>query len=432
MLRHRKSKVQRRSKIIALRKLKSALKKKRSRRGDGGGKKLCGSGSDGFKQNKDVSFFIQKLKGEKLTSLTKTIFTSFFDKFKANQVRIEDAEIEKTGFTTLEPNYVFSHMYEDIKNHINITMTNTYTYTTIIKERVCNISITVDGRKESFLDIKQYIYMMVFWLNIISQFTDSVCNNKPLQIFVILTDLKKELPFCTVDCKIKKNSVNTGYSSQCSHIVIYRKEEWFKVFIHETIHNYGLDFSPIDTNCYDVLLNYFGIKKNLQLKLFEAYTESWARILNCLLLAFDEEQSNLDKFMTLAHRNIQIEQLFSFYQVCKILKYMDLSFGSMTTYEEETAVISYYFIGSILLSDYQNYIKWCHENNARNSLLQFDKNGPNKKELFCDYIIEKCKADSAFLEGIKQFKDIFEDGINFNDPLQITMKKTLLCRACEM
>jgi hypothetical protein len=95
-------------------------------------------------------------------------------------------------------------------------------------------------------------------------------------------------------------------------------------------------------------------------------------------------------------------------------------------------VISYYFIGSILLSDYQNYVKWCHENNARNSLLQFDKNGPNKKELFCDYIIEKCKEDSSFLKGIKQFKDIFEDGINFNDPLQITMKKTLLCRACEM
>lgn len=428
----RKSKVQRRSKIIALRKLKSALRRRqRSRRSSDGSKgKLCGSGSDGYKLNKDILFFTEKLKLETLTPLTKTIFTSFFNKFKANQVRIEDTNIEKTDFTTLEPNYVFSHMYDGIRNHIKTTMTETYKYTTTIKERECNISITTDGKNES---IKQYIYMMVFWLNIVSQFTDvRVCNNSPLQIFVFLTDLKKELPLCSVDCKIKKTFVNTGYSSQCSHIVIYRKEEWFKVFIHETIHNYGLDFSPIDTNCYEVLLKYFGIEKTLQLKLFEAYTESWAKILNCLLLAFDEEQTNLDKFINTAQRNIQIEQLFSYYQVCKILKYMNLSFGSMTSYEEETAVISYYFIGSILLSDYQNYMKWCHENNDRNSLLQFDKNVPDKKHLFCEYIMSKCGENSAFINGIKQFKETFESGINFNDTLQITMKKTLLCRACEI
>ena len=42
------------------------------------------------------------------------------------------------------------------------------------------------------------------------------------------------------------NHVNTAFAYQCSpegEIVIYREEEWMKVFIHETFHSFGLDLN---------------------------------------------------------------------------------------------------------------------------------------------------------------------------------------------
>ena len=48
-------------------------------------------------------------------------------------------------------------------------------------------------------------------------------------------------------------NINGGVSNVCvknslSEIVIFRREEWFKVLIHETFHNYGLDFSDLIIN----------------------------------------------------------------------------------------------------------------------------------------------------------------------------------------
>ena len=426
MIRRKKNKSQRKSKLVALRKMRRSLRRSLrliKRQSDGGG-----TGSDGVNYNHEsIRFFTNMKERQLISTTTKNVFTDFFNKFKSNEVFIN--KIAKTTFT--EPPTVFSYMEESIKEHIKKSMKQTYTYKVDIK-RPCEFSISSDG-SETEKDIKNYLHMMVFWLNIVTQFADdSVCGNETLKVFLMLTDLKKELPMCSTNCKIKKTSVNTGYSLQCSHIVIFRKEEWFKVFIHETIHNFGLDFSPIDTNCYPPLLKYFGIKKNIQLKLYEAYTESWAKILNCLLLAFDDEKEDVGKFLKLANKNIETERFFGYYQICKILKYMDLTFGQMTTYEEETAVISYYFIGSILLSDYQDYIQWCFVNNKPGIILQFDKNNYDKKQMFCDYITSKCGEKSTFMEGLKDMKDIFKEGINFNDSLQITMKKSIMCRACEM
>ena len=65
-----------------------------------------------------------------------------------------------------------------------------------------------------------------------------------MNIYIFLTDLKKKLPEHTGQ-EIGKINVNTGFTMTCrpkSNIVIYRKEEWFKVLIHETFHNFGLDF----------------------------------------------------------------------------------------------------------------------------------------------------------------------------------------------
>ena len=70
-------------------------------------------------------------------------------------------------------------------------------------------------------------------------------------------------------------------------LLIYRKEEWFKVLIHELFHVLGLDFSVINyDNNKEILRKHFN-NINSDLLISEAYCELWATILNsCFLLFF--------------------------------------------------------------------------------------------------------------------------------------------------
>ncbi|MEY3811249.1 MAG: Chrysochromulina ericina virus [Pseudomonadota bacterium] len=81
---------------------------------------------------------------------------------------------------------------------------------------------------------------------------------------------------------LKPIHINGGVSDLCKpsgRVIVYRKEEWFKVFIHETMHNYGLDFSEMDISAANGLLHkMFTIQKDV--KIYESYCEVWARIMN--------------------------------------------------------------------------------------------------------------------------------------------------------
>ena len=69
-----------------------------------------------------------------------------------------------------------------------------------------------------------------------------------------MTTLHKFLPHNEED-EITKFNINSGYASiNEGTIVIFRKEEWFKVFIHESIHYFNLDFRT-DNEIKKLILN---------------------------------------------------------------------------------------------------------------------------------------------------------------------------------
>ena len=79
------------------------------------------------------------------------------------------------------------------------------------------------------------------------------------------------MPDSNIDI-IDQIHVNTGFTTTCpvdSEIVIFREEEWFKVFIHETFHNFALDFSDMNNSaCHkivlDILSQFYGAKGDLK------------------------------------------------------------------------------------------------------------------------------------------------------------------------
>jgi hypothetical protein len=215
--------------------------------------------------------------------------------------------------------------------------------------------------------------------------------------------------------------VNTGFTSSCpinSEIVIYRKEEWFKVFIHETFHNFALDFSDADTNTSKkYILDIFQI--NSKVNLYETYTEFWAEIINSLFCSFFsiKDKTNINDFLSHANLFIQIERNYGFFQLVKVLNHMNLTYNDLLTentkskalYKEKTNVLAYYIIKTILMNNYQQFLHWCKIHNS--SLLQFKKNISTQKEM-CVYVYNNYKKHSMLNEIAKT--EIFFQKISNN------------------
>ena len=76
---------------------------------------------------------------------------------------------------------------------------------------------------------------MIIWLKIAFQYAPLKCS-KTLKIYGFLTPFKKQLPGNQFTV-ISQNHCNSAVTTSCiphGEIIVYRAEEFIKVFIHET------------------------------------------------------------------------------------------------------------------------------------------------------------------------------------------------------
>jgi hypothetical protein len=233
---------------------------------------------------------------------------------------------------------------------------------------------------------------------------------------------------------LNKIHVNTGFTYTCpadSEIVIFRKEEWFKVLIHETFHNFALDFS--DMNQQEATRHILSIfKVNSEVNLFESYTEFWAEIMNAAFCGFYLMENKLDTedFLTNFEFFINLEITFKFFQMCKTLNFMGLTYRDLysrqqesvisrqTLYKEKSNILAYYVITTILLASYQGLLYWCDTNNL--SLLQFKKT-PSNVMSFSQFIennyrsksiLHSVQCSQQFLNSLKRNKNQYRFILN--------------------
>jgi hypothetical protein len=271
------------------------------------------------------------------------------------------------------------------------------------------------------------------WMYMLDSFSVKKCS-KILDLYIYLTPFKKELPdnqLVTLDSE----HVNTGYTTGCreqTEIVLYRKEEWFKVFIHETFHNFGLDFSDMNLSSINKCIReIFNV--NIEYNLYESYCEVWARIMNTMIYSYfslpNKHRSNPETFRNTFKENMKIEAYHSLYQSLKILTFMDLNFKLITEkskdnieicnhlYREKTSVFSYYIITSLLMNNYINFLGWCVKHN--NILLQFRKT-PGNLDKYIEFIKESCK-NPHIKKNIKKLEKIIGKTDNISKNLKMTI-----------
>ena len=219
-----------------------------------------------------------------------------------------------------------SFVPNNVKDYIHEKSTYYIQYTCKIMNKHIEINIVdaehISPSKRYYFDKK--VNMMLIWLRMAFLYSPALCG-KSIKIILFDTTLKKILPQSLIDILGAEhcNSAVTTTCSQKGDIIIYRREEWFKVFIHETFHTLGLDFSAFPTNHLNYQIkNIFPIESKMNL--FEAYTEFWATILNCLFCAYEllDDKLNEKDFLLYSDFFLQFERIFALFQSNKILYFI--------------------------------------------------------------------------------------------------------------
>ena len=357
-------------------------------------------------------------------------------------------------------------------------------------------------RKKGASYFKQCVLKIYILLKLLSKYSNTECG-KNLECLIYLTPFKRKLPNFSNDEMstqmyhyydapendtdndsdnmygagirthgvIGASHVNGGLSNICQldgRIIVYRREEWFKVLIHETMHNYGLDFSTLDlSNANKKLHSIFSVQTDI--KLFESYCETWARVMNVFFESYFELNrhsrvffaplTTRKKFVNNAHKqhvvslknrntitdkkerflnifydNIQHESVFSIFQCVKILNYMGLDYNIISNcnddnysivkklYKEQTNVFAYYVIVSILLGNFNNFILWCIDNNT--NLFNFKKDDASIDNFVM--FISKNYKNSELLQMIVGLEKRLENKTSCDPVLLSTMRMTVL------
>ena len=228
----------------------------------------------------------------------------------------------------------------------------------------------------SNVNINQCIKYIITWLTLCVKYSSTKCI-KSLKLHVFFTPFKKKLP-SKLEQILGAKHVNSGVTNSCKidgEIVVYREEDWFKVFIHETMHAFGFDFS--NKSMIDVkhkMVKIFNVESDFLI--YEAYSETWARILNCIFCGFKNLKNKKDEKSFIDNVNFcfELERMFSSFQCVKILDFMKCKYNEliesnkndkiMGKFRENTNVLSYYVITSIFMNSYKEFIVWCDNNDV--------------------------------------------------------------------
>ncbi len=297
------------------------------------------------------------------------------------QESVIDVQSQIPHLETFSEKYLSIEMREYIKHNskkilsfeCKINQRNIFLYFILFKNHNC----------ETVSYYKTYAHRVFAWLYMVS--LKSICVES-LHIYVYLTPFKKELPGNKSEV-IGPVNANTGYTYRCekkNEIVIYRKEEWFKVLIHETIHAFGNDFEPEHDNNDDDMIylkKIFSLPQGVHLRISETYSEIWARIMNVAFQTYFKAPPSLEsrtarQFKKNFEFYLHLESIFSLYQCIKVLDFMGVNYQLMVSdsehskkmarsfYRENTNVFAYYVLTSILLHSHDDFLSWCVKRNG--------------------------------------------------------------------
>jgi len=379
-----------------------------------------------------------------------------------------DSEEIKSHFDTNPCNYISEKINESIKIAYKVG----FKYTLDIQNRNVTVYLIYPFAKEDPIDQISVKKMKLFfqecmrkiyvWLSIAYTQSKNHCA-KQMKIYIYFSEFFKLLP-STPTGVLSRENANTAYTTSCSENImvnVCRQEEWFKVFIHETFHCLGFDFShreDLSKQAKTQILDIYNVTSDVNL--FETYCEVFANILNCMfyihynlstksntksnIKSKSNTKSNTDSRITLVdsiedklyqfQKCMHTELVFSFLQTVKVLQFYGISYRTLIDRtgecdleksffkEDNTNILSYYVIKMICICYLDEYLTELHKMNGKN-IFQFNASVENINK----YVgfIEKKQDASYLLECIDKIHHWYLHRTNFCQLEYKTMRLTV-------
>ena len=273
-------------------------------------------------------------------------------------------------------------------------------------------------------------------LHLVSMHASRATCSSTLNIFIYMTKFKKLFPAAMGEA-IDAEHANTGLSYHCAKnndLVVYRKEEWFKVLIHELFHAFGLSFIEedmppgVDAAMQTMLKKTYAISHPV--RVYETYCEIWGRVLNVCFACFSPSTTGtmgaspvlnpkVNAFIECVMDGLHRDAQFALHQYAKIMRYMDIPCAVMCAptsenraivaekYRESTNVFAYYVMTCALLNSPDAFLVWCYENNPttaakpRPNVMQFRTSVPSNFNGFME-LLYHCKQRCPVPLGVGQ------------------------------
>jgi len=271
---------------------------------------------------------------------------------------------------------------------------------------------------------EQMVNRIFLWLFIAEKFACRTCSSE-MTIFLYMTDHIKLLP--PKGHSIDKINANTAFTTPCSHstdIHLFRQEEWFKVFIHETFHNLGLDFSTMSqTKVEPHILTMFPLNIP-DIRIFESYCEVWAELMNIMFSVYwhSKNKGDINKILDKMEDLMQLERTFSMFQCTKVLHNYGLTYsdiyqtsthkanlGKLGNYKEETNAFAYYVLKPILFFHLNEFIEWSIKHNGMT--MDFKKTPTNIMKYAG--LIKELYDSPEYIEYMTQIEQLYKDNGKF-------------------
>jgi len=420
--------------------------------------------------SKHLHDFIQSYPNKyhfKFTSSSKIIMKHLLSDISQATLDWKTSDSQTIPYSVDLDSDLFSSIPSKIKQNIKEWRTNTqHSYRFSISDRIIQVYICIPHANVDISFFQDSLKLIYLWLSVAFKYATNECSQE-MNIYLYLSDFPKNKNESGEP--MEPYHANTAYTNLCSpstNTIIFRQEEWFKVLIHETFHNLGLDFSTMDIkNIQQELAKYFNVDSKFEL--FETYNETWAEIMNIVFLGFLTKQSTPDIISEIENL-LNLEIHFSLFQCVKVLQHHHLKYSDIlllhspnssgdrrsptelslrnvggvnapseppsvvqgcvlrtltrpNSYREHTNIFCYYVLKSLLLFFTNDFMLWCQKHNVEN-LLNFTKT-PKNLENFCKFVLKFCKKPEYLQEMNKM--ETWSEKQQQDDIVRNTMRMTI-------
>lgn len=205
----------------------------------------------------------------------------------------------------------------------------------------------------SLADLRRNARLAFVWLEMLLACVSGADGSRGMICDFLMLPDQRVFPD-KVDDLIAPIHCNGGLSyigEEFARFCVYRHEEWFKVFVHETFHAFGVHGRFPG---WRVVKELTGLSFPEKLELSEVYAETWARIALALFARGGKGVSELV-------RRLDREAEHGWRQCQRALPHVAV--GVKAGRGQLTPALEYYCLTGVVMTKWRVFLEWCFQHN---------------------------------------------------------------------